>query len=513
MKYLKMYEAFKSNVLSNVIKHVKKKIGKSNIDMFIKALNTIQSIYEFPIDKIETSDLKYLTAKKALKIKPAEDTVYYNNQRIYKIKFWFSIEKGYLFTTGVGDYKKSKTDGFTDREMDYIKNNLGIKKGTLTKIGRKDYGKLNTGDKVIGFLDTRSLRNLCLFTIYIDNGELYAIQNTRSGSSPRDYGDNEWTQYGEYAWILGHPDYPNGDHTGLFRYTEDDTDIDADDEDVNLRSDLQLQRDGSLNRSSEFDFQKADFAIVLDINNIFKKGFEKVTDTRSKRKENRKGATKFMTNDEIKSMNIERYLVGILDKMGIKGDIEVNKINNLQKFANLVTLDKFAFYSIYNNSPSIENLFEISKTTYTLIEEKEEYYYHRLVDIYKKLKRATPEIKKDYINYREIINNGEIESLKEVFNKIDNISMLINEIIKSNNINTIHDLNIMYHRVKYIQNILRDYTLKLSRTSSSLIRSFTYPDDIRSYLSDDDREKSIEDDMESDMKKLVVIEKTIKKLL
>ena len=77
MKHLMVYEAFQADVINKVIDYVKNKIGKkSNISNFILELKSIQSVYDITLSNIESSDVKYVTTKKAESMVPDELTTY-----------------------------------------------------------------------------------------------------------------------------------------------------------------------------------------------------------------------------------------------------------------------------------------------------------------------------------------------------------------------------------------------------------------------------------------------------
>ena len=155
MKYLKLFEAFESDAISKITKFVKKKIGRDSIDKFLSDLRTIKDKIDFPIDKISDNDVEYLSTKSAIKIDKKDRKVFDDNTSLYCLKFWFSLEKGYIGFSGVGDYLKefgSSGKGFSKSDFDFIKGNLNIKTGSLRQIkGVGEYEALRTGDDVIAY--------------------------------------------------------------------------------------------------------------------------------------------------------------------------------------------------------------------------------------------------------------------------------------------------------------------------------------------------------------------------
>ena len=146
MKYLKLYEAFESDIITETIKFLSKKIGKNKANIFKANLRNLKETYNIPISKMEDSDINYMSKPKALKIK-ADDIE--NDLGIYCIKYWFSIENGFLGKTGIVNNKfmrnfegnesdmyssGGKNGPFNNKELDYIKKNLGVKTGKLQQV-------------------------------------------------------------------------------------------------------------------------------------------------------------------------------------------------------------------------------------------------------------------------------------------------------------------------------------------------------------------------------------------
>ena len=155
MKYLKLYEAFESETISKVFRYLSKKVNKNAVSRFRTKLLEMQEELNFPIDKIKDSNILYLNRNQALKVKNKESVN--NIKDLYCLKFWFSLEDGFLGFTGTGNYeteyvenrrRRSINDEFSKQDLEYIKNELGIKTGILEPL--KDYNDLKHGKLVIG---------------------------------------------------------------------------------------------------------------------------------------------------------------------------------------------------------------------------------------------------------------------------------------------------------------------------------------------------------------------------
>ena len=94
MKYLILFESFESNILSKMINFLNKKIDNTSKQKFEHKIKTLISQFDIPIDKINDKDIKYLNKNQAIKLRNIDNID--NNRGIYCLKFWFSIDDGYL---------------------------------------------------------------------------------------------------------------------------------------------------------------------------------------------------------------------------------------------------------------------------------------------------------------------------------------------------------------------------------------------------------------------------------
>lgn len=90
MKHLKLFEKFSARALSNTISFLKYK--NLNTGGFLRDIKKLIT-HKLSIDKLSDNDFKYLPAKKAITLTSKSDD---NN---HSIKYWFSIEDGYLGST------------------------------------------------------------------------------------------------------------------------------------------------------------------------------------------------------------------------------------------------------------------------------------------------------------------------------------------------------------------------------------------------------------------------------
>ena len=519
MKYLKLFEAFEAQALSKVLKYLSKKVGKDSSNQFKESLKKIMSTYDIPIDKIKESDVKYLSKKQAVNIKNEEKVE--NSYGIYCIKFWFSLEKGFIGYTGVGntqvdfeDWKESRArrystgqnDPFNDVELDYIKSELNITTGLLKPVKRSDYLNLQTGDEVIAFWDNDThLYNykLGLGKIWRDEyGRIYGIQNTTSGGAP----DNNiqelngeqirWRSLGNYSWDMGNVNSPADDHKKLHRYIRNEEPISVfrEEEEVKTKKvsiydfNLPISPYGELTNwgssrtiDSYESIDESDFCVVFYIDNMLDPDkaefYESPSEIKKQRVEDKKGATKLLSDSEIKRMNIERYLKAAVNKMGIDLNPDFQNLQNIVKNS---TCGDFSLFSLYTDYPSLDFISEFSSTLVNLLKASDlgdkEYYIKRSASIYKNSKDSKDGALSRYKETMKIINSFDDEETKEFISKLIKIGDFIKSYIESKNIKTLEDLKMIYYKLRSVRSLILDSDFRFNNYRN-IIDELFYPSD------------------------------------
>lgn len=125
MRYLQLFEKFNSKSISKTLSFIKKEVGQKSADAFLQQLRILSNKnaqdYPIAIDKISDDDIQYMSALKAIYYtEPSENP-------IHSLKFWFSLENGYLGT--------SMTES---RKVPKFPSNLRIK--YKRKDGEENYG-------------------------------------------------------------------------------------------------------------------------------------------------------------------------------------------------------------------------------------------------------------------------------------------------------------------------------------------------------------------------------------
>lgn len=559
MKYLKLFEAFEAQALSKVIKFLTKEVGKKSSNEFKNKLKNIMAIYDIPLDKIKESNVKYLNKKQAIKIDNLEEVG--NKFDIYCIKFWFSLESGFIGYTGVGntkinfenwkkrytsnDYESRNNEPFNNHELDYIKTELDLTTGLLIPIDGEQfsYDELQIGDEVVAIWnsDESEIDKLALAKIWRERDEIWAIQDVSSGggvNSDELEVNGEMVSYrdwGRYSWSLSNVYSPGSDHKKLHRYIRNDEPISIkrvkeekeEKEEISIYDfNLPISRSGVLddwdNNYSINSFESmddSDFCVVFYIDDMLNPDksefYETPSDIKKQRVESRKGATKLISDDEIKKINIKRYLQAAVAKMGIKKDI--SELQNLQNIIKNATCGEFALYSLYTDIPSLDFINDFSKQITNLLnDEDKEYYIDRISNIYRNSTDSKSGANDRYKQTMDVISKCDDEETKKFIDELMKISNYIKSYFDSQNIQTVEDLRMVYYKLKSIRNVILDDEFKFTNYRD-LISELFYPSDAKRVC---ERLKSkrenggqvINDELK-DYKRLKNIEKYIKSIL
>jgi predicted RNA-binding protein Jag len=552
-----LFEAFESDALSKMMKFLSKKVSSNSKEMFKEKLKRLITQFDIPIDKIGNADVKYLNRNQALKLRNVDKVENYKG--IYCLKFWFSMDQGYLGFTGTGndsmDFKsyiannnnnRNRIKYFSDYELDYIKDKLNIKTGKLTPV--KNYDEdLPHRQLVIGiFSDSvNNIQNLGLAKIWRDGDEIHFIQSVAGGGEPsfavggerwRDWVDNDAEEnengYKPFSrsWSMGSVNSPGSDHHKLHIYTpsEEPLHIEGLKKEEEKKEEAESPFDFNLPLNSYYDIKEwgesswsiddykivetSDFSIVLMIDDILKSVKNSVNKIKTDREESRKGATKLMSNSEIKKANIERYLTTMVSKMGIEKDIK--EIKNLQKLVIKSVCGDLAFISIYRDRPGFNILDRISSSIYDMIgngdEVDKDYHLSSIISSFKNLNSSSEEYIKKYNDSLKVINESGIEPVIEIFKMFIEIGKKIKNYLLSQNIQTIEDLGIIMVKLRSIRNIFGEKAFLLGYTGT-ILNELQYCDDVRYYINRYDEKKTNE--VLEDIKKVKHIEKYIDSLL
>jgi len=530
MKYIKLYEAFESQVITNTLKFLTKKVGQNDADFFLSDIKSLMNDFDIPISRIKEDDLEYVRTKKAIDIKgePVD-----NEYDIYCIKYWFSIEEGFLGKTCTGNLttpyiklennNSYKNENFNEKQFEFIKNRYGIKKGKLSSV--LDYNSLKTGDDVFVVIGDSRNDNPIIGKIFIDEvGYLFVLNGSKSdgvgysGSKP-DFGSAF-----DYTWRLGTSVATiDNDHYRLHLYTKDDKKIrqevkfqkikhKANLADFNKPFERNRIQDWSLSNQHIIEdiIKKSDFAIIIYFDKLL--SLPSVPSIKKSRVNARRGATALMTDNEIKNININNYTKKLVDKYKLNQNLEdFSKLNSL---INNTMNNKFIMFNLYLGS-SINGLTDISECLYKLIvsttESDKEYYFQRVSTIFKNNRENSEYVGRKFKNNLNQVLESEDERLITLIKRFINIGENINRYIQSIDIENIHDIIMIRYKLTTIASFIQDYKHVLPYSYRDVINGFDSMSGILGYIRYCIDES--EEEFNKSMDKLDIIEKFVNSLL
>lgn len=532
MKYIKLFEAFESQVITSTIKFLTKKIDQKTSNLFSDDIRRLMNDYNIPISKISEDDVKYYRSKKAVKIKNTKSIE--NDIDIYCIKYWFSLEKGFLGKTAVGNLRTpyvklinnyhEKNKDFSEEQLDYIKNSLDINSGKLTSV--LDYGNLKDGDYVLLTFGDRSSDELSISIGRIFNdissGGLYVYNDFRSDGVSPDSSPSFSVDY-EKTWRLGRNNSNgfdvDGDHFKLHVYTKDNKPLRQETKKEekhkhkpNLADYNKPLDDGKIsdwtmrNQNNIKDvIEESDFAIIVYLDRLLKLPSTNLIN--NVRKEARKGATALMSNDEIKRININNYTKGLVKKYGI--DKYVEDFSKLNKLVDSIMGNKFIMFNIFVGN--LNAMDSIINSLYSLINEDydKEYYFNDLLSTFKNVRNQTKRYNLQYNKNLDLIYKSGDDNLITIVERTEKIGQDISNYINTIVIENIHDLIIIKHKILAIQSFIMDYKNRLPSCYRDIISNLE-TSNIKAYIEYCD---GVDDQFDDSMNKLDIMEKFVNSIL
>lgn len=493
LKHLFLFEAFSSKTVSKTISYIEKSLGKKEATRFINSLKKIKDIYDYPIDRLSDEFMDYMSAKDAIKIKSPKGFKSTNPWGLYCLTFWFSIEGGYLGYTGTGEYtstfrgfNENNNKPFDEYEVEIIKNKSNVTRGKLIPV--TNYKDLKHLDKVVGYFSgTNNTDYLDFATIWLSNSQIYAIQNVSNGNIPN---TEEWKRYGKFSWFIAINNKPGIDHLKLHKYVYSDEDLHV--ESDQLKEDprdyiLPVKSNGKLSDwnenydscSSHSIIDDSDFAVVLYIDDIMNPDkvelYETPSDIKKQREDSRKGATKLLTDDDIRKQNIERYISKMIQSYGInKSQIKLGNLNSLilkcikpnsiiscrNGYINDISIFSDILYKMMRYISDGYPKVDIESTHSELVETIE--------NIHNKFFNRTKNYKEtiDIVsnNLNQIVKSGDSNESEisdanralNIINIMEKIDQKIKNNIQSQKVDTLEDIKILYYKLNSIRLVTED---------------------------------------------------------
>ena len=523
MRYLKLYEAFSSNTLSKLYKHLKKKnASNKSLNQFKEDMEVIAKSFDIPMDKISDEDVSYISRRKALLLRSDAK----NDSGIWAIKFWFDKDGEYIGTSGTGNAKFATSNvpssgsfhskPYSKAQWDKIRKSLTYgfpKTGYLIPVLHDEYNQLKTGDEVIACLcdpeeyddypESRVDRLIC-GKIFLDgNGQVYFIHDDdiADGSSPNnrpseEYPDIEW---GDYTWSISNRNGNVGvDHFNLHKVIKSDTPIsyysekNDNEEEVGknpFEFNLSLEEiednklalsswTGNIDEKNKIE-KEADFAVILYVDGILSRGLKSKSTTSGEREEARKGALALMSDEDFKSANIEKYLNQAIAKIGVTP--ESAELKSLEKVVATImcsgVVDSYALLSMVDRDfRTIDNFaYQIKRLISTFTIENAgmlKFIYNEFLNEYKILKRRSSNSYKCKKVAMDMLK--EKEELKPLYDSIMRISAKISKGIISKEITRGEDLKKIFFKLDSIEEAMRDDYFRISGELRDFVDSIRY---------------------------------------
>lgn len=530
MKYIKLFEGFESNRISAIISFLNKKLNKNNSDKFLSDLKRLSQKYDFPLSTLSDDEIDYVAVNKALLVRGEA----MNPSGIYAIKYWFSVEKGYLCQTGVGnkhmifnEFGKNKQGLLNNEHLKYLSSKYNLK-GLITPY---NFDNLQSGDKAVmvcnDYFDGDN-SDLVYGEIYYDEeyNDFFFFNNCVEGSTP----NSGYMLPGyRYAWSLGRPGNENSDHCMIHRIILDDKPLRFNNDDTkeepsesvwdfnlplynNPPIDLQIwdnKYKETLNLAKE-----ANFAIILYLDDVLVKDLS-TEEISKERKEARKDTLFLMKNEDIKKANIKRYLEKLFDKLGIEKDKQ--ELKNLNSVVKSSIVREYFILSTYN-SYFISRLSDFITSLYRVMSMNDnEYYFNNLVTTFKHIKKRSLEETSNYstnIRYLKSLRKNEsdienVDKMNDILEIVLRIGKSVSDKFSTKEINTIEDLKSTQLQLRMISDLSQDDIFKLSTFASNILDSLRMnKQDVEYYMN---RSSYNDGNFKSDIEKLNKLEKLINK--
>ena len=499
LKYIKLFEAFDSIQIAKTLNFVK----KSDKSKFMNALESITKSIDAPLSALNDDNFQYLPYKKAIGIKAASDKVKCSacegegkinkawgsttrrtkcttcdgggavdpKPKLKYFKFWFNSDGSFIGTTAIdGLYHISKSDVKNFDKKDITEDIRTLSVQELKRKYKLVNGETTMYVENVAARHSGTNRKSCLGKAFIDrDGDFYVVNSsvdTHSMPTGRKYRD-----YGNYAVdVMRSAQDGRNDADSSFKiYLTSETE---EKEDMFWNVPVSFYGDGwNTKDSMSKDFLKeAHFAIVFDYDSFAYSGtdWNPVSITKGDRSAARKGATALMSNDDIKTANIDRY-VKTLANVDL-GEGLTRLVNKIPKIFG----GDFALYYIYGekNFSKFKNMLNDVYSFMAAEDDETRSYYNnkirdRVLDTFSDCDELNQKItKRLQLAKEDIAERTALVDVIKVINKLEEISRRINQKLLKGKIETVEDMEIMLMKAEGIKAALKsdrfeiDYYIK-----------------------------------------------------
>ncbi len=525
LKYIKIFEAFKSNKLTKTLKYT-----KSESREFLSLLRNVLRNIDFPESEISDEYFEYMPFKKALyytKTVSTEKCIATSNQEFPdhgidgeackdgKIRrMWGSRQRSVTCPRCEGTGIKRERPELKlvkfwfDMDGNFITGSAFD--GTVLKTSKLD-DNLKNYDVVKEVEDLQSLQNgsIVLFVRNGDGKEIigykydkYLIQNEIRGDTPWSFSYRNLARY-SFNYIY--------DTISKIKLLKPKADLPVDPYSWNLS----IRSRGDVVRSScENNIKRANFALILDIDKVKKSKFDKVNDIQIRRIGLKDGA--FLSNEEIKRRNIKGYISKIsksFDASNISDDLSDTK-----RLAEKLFRNRYALFVLLGTNNRLSGIID---SLYNFIEadgddsqpRKMEELNYNIENSIKSSYNSNLSKNLPYVLNRIDKEFGKESTNKKLLNKMIETSELIHGVISSSKIETIEDLEVLNMKLNSIKSLFTTYnTHNLVKVANMCNHIYSRSEDqafdtiTSRYYSVGESEKNIA------IKRMSVIDNIIKKL-
>jgi hypothetical protein len=386
-------------------------------------------------------------------------------------KFWFNSDGSFIGTTAIdGLYHISKSDVKNFDKKDITEDIRTLSVQELKRKYKLVNGETTMYVENVATRHSGTNRKSCLGKAFIDrDGDFYVVNSsvdTHSMPTGRKYRD-----YGNYAVdVMRSAQDGRNDADSSFRiYLTSETELK---EDIFWNVPVSFYGDGwNTKDSMSKDFLKeAHFAIVFDYDSFAYNGtdWNPVSITKGDRSDARKGATALMSNDDIKSANIDRY-VKTLANVDL-GEGLTRLVNKIPKIFG----GDFALYYIYGekNFSKFKNMLNDVYSFMGAEDDETRSYYNnkirdRVLDTFSGCDELNSKIAKRLeLAKADIAERDALVDVIKVINKLEEVSKRINQKLLKGKIETVEDMEIMLMKAEGIRAALKsdrfeiDYYIK-----------------------------------------------------
>ena len=510
LQYIKLFEAFDSNILTKTLGYIKDKSEKAS---FLTNIKSICGQISYPVSQLNDDFFEYLPFKKALEKasmtgdEPCEATsrqefpqyavegesckngkmkrqwgartrevvcpacngtgVKPKKSEVKLLKFWFNKDGKSQGITAVDGVNRpvgySGSAKYSKKISDYE---------VVKALSHEDMLQLITGS----IIKTNIQGNEIICYIFKEGSSIYAIQSSASGSTPNSGG---WRSIDRYAWRMGRGEYRDAYLLKPIVKDKDKIEIDPYEWNVGLyprRSYSGLQIDSNIDVKNQI--KDAHFAIVLDFGKIKKSEFKKTGDIRDEREVSKSGSKldPDQSDDEIRKQNIERYISTLAKSLDISSDI-----TNCDKLISRSLGYKNALYIIASTSITSEISYLIENYLEILNDNSDKsYYITRLTDrtnrLFKDGLKKSGEVSKSLKIIKDKLKSDTnldhpAEKYIEFIDSMDDLSSTIYKKISETHIECVEDFEVVNQTINSIKNVIKSDRYYVSRALSYFIEN------------------------------------------